>query len=151
MRRHRRRALLAVAAVLVLATGYGALTASTSRSQLARAIVWGESDMGDWARFPARRVVAGPKRFAFHQPPHGIATPPVRAVIIREGGQLVERDLEPFLASTGTTAFLILRGDTLLYERYFNGSGHDSTQTSMSMAKSVLSALVGIVRAGRVR
>jgi hypothetical protein len=39
-----------------------------------------------------------------------------------------------------TTAFLIVRGDSLLYEGYFNGYDHDSIQTSMSVAKSVLSA-----------
>ena len=55
------------------------------------------------------------------------------------------------LAASDTTAFLILRGDTLLYEGYFNGYDHDSTQTSMSIAKSVLSALVGIaIGQGRI-
>jgi CubicO group peptidase (beta-lactamase class C family) len=152
MRRRGTRVLIAVAALLVLATaGYGVLDASTSRSQLARAIVWGESDVGDYARFPARRVAAGPRRFEFRRPPGGIQAAPVPAVSIREQGRQVERDLEQFLASSGTTAFLILRGDTLVYERYFNGYDHDSTQTSMSMAKSVLSALIGIaIGEGRI-
>jgi hypothetical protein len=39
-----------------------------------------------------------------------------------------ERDLERFLAASDTTAFLILRGDSLLYEGYFNGYDHDTTQ-----------------------
>jgi CubicO group peptidase (beta-lactamase class C family) len=137
--------VLAVAGV-----GYAALAASTSRSQLARAILWGESDVGDHARFPARPIVAGPTRFRFPRPPGG-GVPPVRTVEVLEDGRLVRRDLEQFLAASDTTAFLILRGDTLLYEGYFNGYDHDATQTSMSVAKSVLSALVGIaVGEGRI-
>jgi CubicO group peptidase (beta-lactamase class C family) len=147
MRRRRRWLVLALVALLVLiAGGYGVLAASTSRSQLARAIVWGESDVDDHRRFPARRIAAGPDRFQFHRPASGSDTPPaqVRRISVREGDRRVERDLEPFLSATDTTAFLMVRGDILLYEGYFNGAGHDSVQTSMSMAKSVLAALVGI-------
>jgi CubicO group peptidase (beta-lactamase class C family) len=81
------------------------------------------------------------------------AAPPSRrcAVRVLEDGRPVQRDLERFLAASDTTAFLILRGDTLLYEGYFNGYDHNSTQTSMSIAKSVLGALVGIAIAeGRI-
>jgi CubicO group peptidase (beta-lactamase class C family) len=145
MRGWRRRLLVTLAILLVLVGGgYCALAASTSRSQFARAVIWGESDVRDHERFPARRIAAGPHHFAWRRPSGGRSTPPVRAVPVLEHGRPVERDLEQFLAATDTTAFLILRGDTLLYEHYFNGYGHDSTQTSMSMAKSVLSALVGI-------
>ena len=75
----------------------------------------------------------------------------MRRVSVQEGDRQVERDLEQFLAASDTTAFLIVRGDTLLYEGYFNGAGHDTVQTSMSVAKSVLSALVGIaIGEGRI-
>jgi CubicO group peptidase (beta-lactamase class C family) len=56
-----------------------------------------------------------------------------------EGASLPE-----YLAATGTTAFIILHDDTLLYEGYFNGGGLEATVTSMSMAKSFASTLVGI-------
>jgi CubicO group peptidase (beta-lactamase class C family) len=142
-----RRLLAALVVVAALAgAAWVGLVASTSRSQLARSVVWGESDMEDHRRFPARRVAAGPDRFHFRTSAPGTGTPPaaVRRVSVRDGDRRVERDLQQFLAASDTTAFLIVRGDTLLYEGYFNGAGHDSVQTSMSMAKSVLSALVGI-------
>jgi CubicO group peptidase (beta-lactamase class C family) len=154
MRRGRRWLLITLATLLVVvAAGYGGLAASTSRSQLARAVVWGESDMDDWRRFPARRVAAGPERFDFTRPAGGAGTPPAElgTVMVRDGDRVVERDLEAFLAASHTTAFLVVRGDTLLYEGYFNGATHDSVQTSMSMAKSVLSALVGVaIGEGRI-
>jgi len=39
---------------------------------------------------------------------------------------------------------LVIYDDTLLYEEYFNGYDRESTQTSFSVAKSFVSALIGI-------
>jgi hypothetical protein len=92
LRRWRRRLLITLAALLALGgAGYGVLAASTSRSQVARAVIWGESDVRDYARFPARRVSAGPTRFSFHRPPGRSSVPPVRTVTVLEGGQPVQR------------------------------------------------------------
>ena len=51
---------------------------------------------------------------------------------------------DELLASTQTTAFLIIKDDRLIYENYFNGYERDSINTSFSVAKSFVSALVGI-------
>jgi CubicO group peptidase (beta-lactamase class C family) len=153
MRRWRRWLLLVVGLLVLVGVGYGGLVASTSRSQLARAVVWGESDTDDYRRFPARRVAAGPDRFDLRRPAGGDQGPPaaVRRISVWDDLRLLERELEQFLAASHTTAFLIARGDTLLYEGYFNGAGHDSVQTSMSVAKSILGTLVGIaVGEGRI-
>jgi CubicO group peptidase (beta-lactamase class C family) len=154
LRGWRRWLLLALAALLVLAGAtYGGLVAATSRSQLARAVIWGESDVHDYARFPVRRIAAGPDRFEFHRPAGGAGTPPapLRRISVWDGTRQLQWDLERFLAATQTTAFLIVRGERLIYEGYFNGYGHDSVQTSMSVAKSVLGALVGIaIDQGRI-
>ena len=48
------------------------------------------------------------------------------------------------LVSTQTTAFLIIKDGQLIYENYFNGYKRDSINTSFSVAKSFISALVGI-------
>jgi CubicO group peptidase (beta-lactamase class C family) len=150
----RRRLLIALVALLALAgVGYGGLVAATSRSQLARAVMWGESDVDDYRRFPARRIAAGPDRFGFRRPAAGNQVPPapLRRISVWDGTRQLQWDLERFLAASQTTAFLIARGDTLLYEGYFNGYHRESTQTSMSVAKSVLGALVGIaVGEGRI-
>jgi hypothetical protein len=143
----RRRLLIALVALLALAgTTYGGLVAATARSQLARAVLWRESDVDDYRRFPARRIAAGPDRFGFRRPPGEAGTPPapVRRISVWDGTRQLQWDLERFLAASQTTAFLIARGDALLYEGYFNGYRRESTQTSMSVAKSVLGALVGI-------
>ena len=53
-----------------------------------------------------------------------------------------EDDFEAFLERMGTSAFLVIRDDTLLYEKYFNGSDRSSMMTSFSVAKSFTSFLV---------
>jgi CubicO group peptidase (beta-lactamase class C family) len=57
---------------------------------------------------------------------------------------VTQASFDEFLASTQTTAFLIIKDDRLIYENYFNGYERDSINTSFSVAKSFASALVGI-------
>jgi hypothetical protein len=152
--RFRRPGRVAAAALLVLVLGvdlaYGWAWASTDRSRLARMIVWQESDVSDYRRFPARPVPTRPPVFRFRRSPAADRVA-VATVPVREGGRLVERDLEGFLRSTGTTAFLAIKGDTLVSEVYFHGYRHDATVSSFSVAKPVVSALVGIAIAqGRI-
>ena len=52
--------------------------------------------------------------------------------------------LAEFLENTDTSAFIVLHGDELLYEGYFNEASRESTLTSMSVAKSFASTLIGI-------
>ncbi|MFO1330431.1 MAG: serine hydrolase [Rubrivivax sp.] len=59
----------------------------------------------------------------------------------------VEADLE----AQGTVALLVAREGRLVYERYFDGHGADTLATSFSMAKSVVSVLLGIaIDEGRI-
>lgn len=53
-------------------------------------------------------------------------------------------DFETLLERSQTTAFIVLRNDTILYENYFNGFHKDSIFTSFSVAKSFVSTLVGL-------
>lgn len=60
-------------------------------------------------------------------------------------------DVDDFFDRTVTTGLLVLRGNTLLFERYFRGASAETPMTSWSVAKSVVSLLVGIARAeGRI-
>ena len=104
----------------------------------------------DYRRFPARPVPTHPPAFHFRRSPDAGRLPLV-TVPVRRGGKVAERDLAGFLRSTGTTAFLAVKGDSLVSEAYFRGYRHDSTVSSFSVAKPVVSALVGIAIAqGRI-
>lgn len=119
----------------------------TGHSLWARAIAWGDSDIGDHRRFPMRVVEHAGPRFDF--------TPPTAAQLERYApalttvptvrfGRSVTEDLDRFLRRTGTVAFLVVKDDVLLYEAYFHGYERESTVTSFSVAKSFVSALIGI-------
>ena len=113
---------------------------------------WHDADVLDWALFPARELHASPVPFRF---PSGsrAGRDSVRARLERltyaPGHQVL--DLSRFLTRVGTQAFIVIRNDTVQYERYFNGFGPDSMMTSFSVAKSIASTLAGIAIAqGRI-
>jgi CubicO group peptidase (beta-lactamase class C family) len=108
-------------------------------STFSRALVWVDADVDDFRRFPARRINASADPYVYEKAP---GYPSGLPDDVELPGDYA--DLESFLRSTETTAFIVVKGDQLLYERYFNGYDHDSTQTSFSVAKSFASALLGI-------
>ncbi len=59
--------------------------------------------------------------------------------------------LEEFLPRMVTTGLLVVKDDQIVYERYLLGATQESQLTSFSMAKSFVSALVGIaIDEGRI-
>lgn len=52
--------------------------------------------------------------------------------------------LDSFLVNNQTTAFVVIKDDTVIYENYFNGNFRSNLNHSFSVSKSILSALVGI-------
>ncbi len=143
LRRPRRRWLRRLpASVAVLLVGvlavYGWAWSSVGRSTIARALWWGDADVGDQYRFPSRLIPAGDDASPL---PAGGETfvPPAPRGVDGAGGSF-----DDFLGKTGTRAFLVLQHDRLVYERYFDGSDRQTLQTSFSVAKSFVSTLVGI-------
>jgi CubicO group peptidase (beta-lactamase class C family) len=108
---------------------------------LTRTIFWRESDYKDLERFPARTIHSAPPAFRFERlPADNRYVSQIEAI----GNRSTSGSFEDYLESSGTTAFLVIRDDKLLYEKYFNGYDESSIQTSFSMAKSFASALVGL-------
>jgi len=137
-RRWRRRLAVGAVAVLVVSLAlYGWAWSSVDRSTIARAVVWGEADVGDQDRFPDRRIRAGAD--ASPLPAGGGIEPPAAS-----GGGAGGAGFESLLGRTGTRAFLVVHQDRLVYERYLDGSDRQTRQTSFSVAKSFVSTLVGI-------
>jgi CubicO group peptidase (beta-lactamase class C family) len=54
------------------------------------------------------------------------------------------KNIQAFLDETWTTGLLIARGERLLSEKYFKAYDEHSLATSFSLAKSVISSLIGI-------
>ncbi len=139
-----------LALAFVLSALFIVANLTTESSYWSRIIAWRDASFDDFVKkFAARPIPNGSATFEFR--PAAAATPSfLKTVTYQQGGREATAPLEGFLASTGTTAFLI-KDDQLLYEGYFNGSDHTATLTSFSVAKSFGSALVGIAIAeGRI-
>jgi hypothetical protein len=110
--------------VIVALVGY----LSAPSFYLTRSIFWGESDYKDLEKFPARVIHNGPSTFPFDKLPADNPYASQFETIAREGSN---GSLEDYLETSGTTAFLVVHDDDLLYERYFDGYDETSLQTSL--------------------
>lgn len=114
-------------------------------SYLARYILLNSVDVSDKDIFPVREIKNSPPVFQFQKFNNDEAILPLLNKIIPiRAGAPQENDTDRFLQSSGTTAFLVIKNDKLLFEKYYNGYGPSSICTSFSTVKSFVSALVGI-------
>jgi CubicO group peptidase (beta-lactamase class C family) len=138
-----------IIAFIALASFYGIMYLSTPYSGFARALIWMDADVKDYEKFPARNMNNAPPVFNFIKVDAAKQSEYLR-VLDSVASQMSPNSIvsqAPFnelLASTQTTAFLIIKDDRLIYENYFNGYKRDSINTSFSVAKSFVSALVGM-------
>ena len=56
----------------------------------------------------------------------------------------ISNALEDYHKDRKTVAYLVIKSDSILYEKYYDGFGRDSKSNSFSVVKSVVSALMGI-------
>ncbi|UUT34997.1 serine hydrolase [Microbacterium elymi] len=146
LRRWVRGAVVAVVVLGAIVLGmFGWAYASTDTSTVARVLAWQESDIGDQHRFPARTI---PTSAPTSPLPAGAQIP----LNARGFSNRPDETLAEALREAHTRAFLVIHHDRIVYERYFDGSGPQTTETSFSVAKSFVSTLVGIaIEQGRIR
>ncbi len=141
-----------IIAFVTLGSFYGAMYLLTPYSGFARALVWMDADIKDYEKFPTRIMNNAPPVFNFQTVDATIQNEYLRVLDRIASSQLspnssstaIQASFNDLLASTQTTAFLIIKDDQLIYENYFNGYERDSINTSFSVAKSFVSALIGI-------
>lgn len=104
-----------------------------------RIIRYGDTDIDDWRHYPGRTLRAGDAPFQFTQPAGEIH---ISAETLLDYGR--EGELDRILEANDSIAFLIIRDDTILYERYFQEHGPTSLSQAFSVSKSFTSALIGM-------
>lgn len=100
--------------------------------QLSRMIWYNFADINDYKIFPSRLLQKSSLPFQFY-----VDERPLYPKYIQQ------KPFEQFLRDTKTVAFLIIKNDTILYEKYFFDYTEKSIVPSFSMAKSVTSLLIG--------
>jgi CubicO group peptidase (beta-lactamase class C family) len=128
--------LLSLAGLLLAIVVYFSIVYSPE--YVRRSFFVGEATVYDYLKLPGHPLASSPNVFHFAAQPDEADVRATFGAIPRVG------NLEDFLTKTGTQAFIVIRDDAILYEKYFNGAKRDSTVVSFSTAKSFTSALVGI-------
>ncbi len=110
-----------------------------SSCHVVRFFTFNFADIGDYKKFPKKDISKGETRFYFASSTS--TTPTLPPSLSYKDNQY---DFETFLEKSGTVAFLLIRNDTILYERYPGKYEQDVIVPSFSIAKSFVSALMGI-------
>jgi len=129
-------AILVVVLILIIVVGM----IRYSPEYVGRALRWRESSVDTYRElFPARAVAAPAEPFLFDEAPEEAA----------DVAQLFESildtpDLDELMIDLGTEAFIVIQDDTIHFEEYYNGASRETLMTSFSVAKSFVSALIGV-------
>lgn len=89
-----------------------------------------------WRRFDARTINRGNYTFSFKRSDRELP-----GYYTYKGSR---KSTSAFIESTETTGFIVIRDDTILYEKYYRGNAESSKAISWSVGKSFVSALFGI-------
>lgn len=112
-----------------------------SSCHVGRFFYWNFADTGDAYKFDRVSIKKGETPFYFKEAPK----PQDKAVpnIIPYKKKL-NVPFKEILAKTGTTAFVVIKDDSILYEHYFKDYTKATDHPSFSVSKSFISALIGI-------
>ena len=105
-----------------------------------RSIFWYPTGIHDQKRFDADSI-RNQLPFSNFKESHTTQQFSIHGKFLISGNNLSFDDV---LANSHTLAFLVIRNDSLLFSKYFNGYDESSTLPSFSVAKSFVSALTGI-------
>lgn len=111
-----------------------------SSCTIGRMAIYQRSDIKDYKRFPSRPLLASDTPFRFFPGDRSLFNPS-KVKITMDDETL---PFNEFLPKRKTVAFMVIRRDSILYEDYFAGYTESDWIASFSMAKSYVSALVGI-------
>ncbi len=103
----------------------------------------GVPNQNDYKHFPQRNIVNEAPKFYFKQPDRDYNLGNTIGLTNRDFNS-TNVTLDSFVNIHKTISFLIIRNDTILYERYRNKYSDTSLVSSFSMVKPIVSTLIGI-------
>lgn len=109
-----------------------------SSCKIGRFVFYNFADIKDYKKFPSRALLSNDTKFKFYATDNG-----KYPKSLKWGNKPDSVSLDWILENNKTVAFLIIKNDTIQYEKYFKGYDQESIIPSFSMAKSVTSILIG--------
>jgi CubicO group peptidase (beta-lactamase class C family) len=111
-----------------------------SSCHVGRYVYWNFADINDFKKFPLDTLHNAPPSYHFNYSGNDCEIKLPESFKTNDGPSSFEK----FLESKHTTAFLIIRNNSIIYEKYFGRYEHTTVFPGFSITKSFLSALVGI-------
>jgi CubicO group peptidase (beta-lactamase class C family) len=108
--------------------------------KLGRFVVYNFADINDHKKFPKRDIEKSVEPFYFN---YKLKEQLLKKVTLTIKGEKKEFTFEEYLEMNKTVAFIVIKKDTVIYEKYFDGYDKEKIVPSFSMAKSVISMLIG--------
>lgn len=105
--------------------------------KLSRFVFYNFANITDYKKFPGREIKSNSTKYNFVSKPDG-------KLNCSKKYDNKEISFEEYLEKNKTVAFLVIQNDTIKYEKYFNKYNQEDIVASFSMAKSILSILIGI-------
>lgn len=113
-----------------------------------RTIIYNFGDYDDYKKFAQAPIAKGEQATDFPQASEFILNSSGEKVQAFLGGQ----SLDDFFTDTKSTAFLVLRNDSLIFERYYNKHKQSDLHCVNSVSKSFISLLFGIaLQEGKIK
>jgi CubicO group peptidase (beta-lactamase class C family) len=136
-----RRALRAAAAATCVVSRPSILSWEYAK----RRLIWSPSSADDWRRFPSRAIKKSerPQPYAPHPDAAEEWSFRLRELRYPHAGRSGTVALDVLLASTGTTAFVLIKDGKLLLETYLGEQRRESMVRAFSISKAIIGALTG--------
>ncbi|WP_170141616.1 serine hydrolase domain-containing protein [Tenacibaculum lutimaris] len=110
---------------------------------IGRMIRYYKADIDDHKIFPYTEVNKGNETFYFKDGTNSELAKRITNISFTEKGK--DYVIDDYLdKETETTAFMVIKNDSILYEKYYEGYKRDSISNIFSVSKSVTSLLMGI-------
>jgi len=103
-----------------------------------RVVTRGDTTVYDYERFPGRKLSASPTPFRFDVKLQDNIVPDV--IRLKDAREI---PFDELLENSGTLAFVIVKDDTIVYERYLHEHSQAGISQVFSVSKSILSILIG--------
>lgn len=104
-----------------------------------RIIRYGDTKIDDFSHYPGRTLQPADSPYRFAESETELPITADGMADFGSGG-----DLAAFLQANDTIAFLVVRNEAIIYERYYQGHSESLISQSFSVSKSVTSALIGM-------
>lgn len=104
---------------------------------LSRVLIHWDSDVADYKIFPERVIGKSEQPYSYVEN----IDASLDHIVVNYSNK--RKYLNEFVENTDTASFIIVKNDRIVYEQYASGYHENSINTSFSMAKSVVSLLIG--------